>query len=107
MNALKDINTLSSANISELAFWDVEPRLIDIEEDSLFVMGQVFNFGNWSDIKAVLNYYGISRIKREIIFVSYLKKPAISFLCLITGLTKEDFLSIRQREQKRKPVWKE
>lgn len=107
MNDIKNIKTLSSANISELAFWDVEPRLIDIEEDSLFVMNQVFNYGCWNDIKAVLKYYGISRIKNEIILVPYLKKTAMSFLCLITGLNKNDFLSINQRQQKRKSVWKE
>lgn len=105
MNEIKNIKFLSSANISELAFWDVEPALIDVEEDSLFVMGQVFNFGNWNDIKAVLKYYGVSRIKREIIFVPYLKKTALSFLCLVTGLSKEDFLSINQRQQNRKTTW--
>jgi hypothetical protein len=88
-----------------MAFCDVKPGLRDIEEDSLFVMGQVFNFGNWSNIKAVLKYYGVNMIKREIIFVPYLKKTALSFLCLVTGLTKEDFLSINESKQNRKTVW--
>lgn len=99
--------TLTSINISNLAFWDVDPSKIDIEKDSLFVMGKVFNYGSWSDIVSVLNYYGLERIKKEIVHAPYLKKTALSFLSLITGLKKDAFLAIKRRNRNKSLIWKD
>lgn len=107
MNQVIKKHSLSSAHISEIAFWVVNPEMIDVKEDSLFVLDRVFNSGTWNDIKAVLKYYGLRRIKKEIIAIPYLKGPALSFLCLITGLNKSDFYSMKQRQQRKPSVWKE
>jgi hypothetical protein len=96
---------IHSARISRIAFWDVDPEQIDLERDSLMVMGRVFNYGTWADMVAVLKYYGIKRIKKEIIFASYLKKTALSFLCLITGLDKNEFKVIQKRQDRTNITW--
>lgn len=90
--------------ISPTAFWDVAFDEIDVDTDSLFVMNKVFNYGLWSDIVAVLRYYGLERVKREIVQVAYLKNTALSFLCVILDLNESDFVVYQQRQQ-RKPVW--
>ena len=91
-------------NLSPVAFWDVAFDKIDFETDSLFVMNKVFNYGLWSDILEVLNYYGIERVKNEIVQAAYLKKTALSFLCLILELDESDFKAY-QRRQARKQIW--
>ncbi len=91
-------------NLSSTAFWDVTFEEIDFEADSLFVVNKVFNYGLWADIVAVLKYYGLERVKREIVQAAYLKKTALSFLCVILDLTKGDF-KVYQRRQQRKLVW--
>ena len=91
-------------NLSPIAFWDVAFDQIDFETDSLFVMNKVFNYGLWSDILEVLNYYGLDRIRNEIVQAAYLKKTALSFLCLILELNETDFKAY-QRRQERKPIW--
>ena len=91
-------------NLSATAFWDVAFDQLDVEADSLFVMNKVFNYGLWADIIAVLNYYGLERVKREIVQVAYLKKTALSFLCVILDLAESDFKAYQLR-QERKPVW--
>ena len=91
-------------NLSATAFWDVAFEQIDFEADSLFVMNKVFNYGLWADILEVLKYYGLERVKREIVQAAYLKKTALSFLCVLLDLTPGDF-KVYQRRQQRKPVW--
>ena len=98
-------HSLTAAHISKLAFWDVNPAIVDIEEDSLFVMTKVFNYGTWEDIRSVFKYYGIRRIKKEVIHIPYLKKTAFSFLCLITGLKESDFKAIKRRQRREQAIW--
>ncbi|MBX9783749.1 MAG: hypothetical protein K2X48_10705 [Chitinophagaceae bacterium] len=76
---------------SKKAFWDVSFETLDFEKSSLFIMQKVFNYGSWSDQVAILKYYGIDRIKKEIVHASYLRKPVLSFLCVIMDLQKTDF----------------
>jgi hypothetical protein len=77
--------------ISKKAFWDVSFEKIDFEKSSLFVMQKVFNYGPWTDQMAILRFYGIDRVKQEIIKASYLRQPVLSFLCTILQLQKQDF----------------
>ena len=90
--------------LSSVAFWDVAFDAIDVEADSQFVMNKVFNYGLWYDMLAVMNYYGLDRIRREIVNAAYLKSTAISFLCVVLDLDEHDFMAYQQRQQ-RKPVW--
>ncbi len=91
-------------NISPTAFWDVNFSNIDFENNSLFVMEKVFNYGKWSDIIEVLKFYGIERVKREIVHAPYFKNTTLSFLCVILNLTENDFEAY-QRRQIRNPIW--
>ena len=67
-------------------------------------MNKVFNYGLWADILEVLNYYGLERVKTEIVRAAYLKKTALSFLCVILQLNESDFKAY-QRRQERSSTW--
>ena len=95
---------VNAPNVSSVAFWDVNLEQIDFETESLFVMSKVFNYGRWTDILEVLKYYGLERVRQEIVQAAYLKKTALSFLCVILDLTESDFKAY-QRRQGRKPIW--
>lgn len=79
-------------SISQKAFWDVSFDKLDFEKSSLYVMEKVFNYGSWADQVAIMKYYSLPRIRREIVQASYLRKPVLSFLCTILQLEKTDFL---------------
>ncbi|TDB69056.1 DUF6922 domain-containing protein [Arundinibacter roseus] len=91
-------------SISKLAFWDVQWESIDFEADSLFVIGKVLNYGTWDDIVAMLRYYGLERVRAEVVHGTYYKKTALSFLCLLLELEEQDFVVYQQR-QARRPAW--
>ena len=82
---------MQQPSISKKAFWDVRFDDIDFEKHSLYVIGKVFNYGTWNDQLAIMKFYGLPRIKKEIIHAAYLRKPVISFLCTILHLQKNDF----------------
>lgn len=96
--------SLHKPNLTKTAFWDVDWESIDFESDSLFVMGKVMNYGLWADIVEMLRFYGLERVRREVVHGAYYKKTALSFLCLILNLQESDFTAY-QRRQARKPVW--
>ncbi len=54
-------------------------------------MGKVFNFGTWNDQVEIMRFYGLQRIRKEIINASFLGKTVLSFLCVILHLDKTDF----------------
>jgi hypothetical protein len=82
---------MQSPAISKKAFWDVSFNNIDFEKSSLFIMEKVFNYGDWNDQIKIMRYYGLDRIRAEIVKASYLRKPVLSFLCTILHLEKTDF----------------
>lgn len=82
---------MNKPEISQKAFWDVRFSEIDFDKSSLYVMQKTFNYGSWNDQVAVMRYYGLKRIKKEIINAGYLRSPVMSFLCTILHLQKTDF----------------
>lgn len=82
---------MQKPQISAKAFWDVRFSEIDYEKNSLHVMEKVFNYGCWNDQLAVIKFYGLTRIRQEIIHAGYLRQPVLSFLSAILDLQKTDF----------------
>ena len=83
--------SMQKPDISQKAFWDVRFSEIDFDKHALYVMEKVFNYGTWKDQVAIMKFYGLQRIRKEIINAGYLRKPVISFLCAILQLQKKDF----------------
>ncbi len=82
---------MSTPAISKKAFWDIDFSKLDFEKSSLYTMEKVFNYGSWSDQVEIMRYYGLPRIRNEIINAGYLRMPVLSFLCTILRLQKTDF----------------
>ena len=82
---------MSKPSISKKAFWDIAFDELDYEKSSLFVMEKIFNYGTWNDQLAIMKYYGLPRIRQQIIHASFLRQPVLSFLCTILHLQKIDF----------------
>ena len=82
---------MQKPDISKQAFWDVRFHEIDFEKNSLHVIEKVFNYGNWKDQVSIMKFYGLTRIRKEIVNVGYLRSPVLSFLCVILHLQKKDF----------------
>ncbi|MEO7529135.1 MAG: hypothetical protein ABIT35_12895 [Chitinophagaceae bacterium] len=84
--------------ISKKAFWDVNFDKLDFEKSSLFIMQKIFNYGSWDDQVSIMRFYGLDRIKNEVIEASYLRQPVLSFLCTILQLQKKEFECYRKMQ---------
>ncbi len=84
--------------ISRKAFWDVRFEELDYDRYSLFVMEKVFNYGPWADQLAIMRYYGLPRIKNEIVKANYLRKPVLSFLSTVLEIEKNEFECYRKKQ---------
>ncbi len=82
---------MQKPQVSKTAFWDVRFSEIDYEKYALHVMQKVFNYGTWNDQIAIMKFYGLDRIRKEIVNSVYLRPPVICFLCTILHLQKTDF----------------
>ncbi len=83
-------------SISKKVLWDTDFNKLDFEKYSLYIMEKVFNYGNWNDQVEIMRHYGLPRIRKEIINAGYLRKPVLSFLCVISYLQKSDFHAIKE-----------
>ena len=66
-------------NLSRAIFWDTNYDQIDWDKRARYVIGKVLNYGTLSDWKAIRSYYGIERIKTEVIQIRDLTPKALYF----------------------------
>ena len=91
--------TMSKPNISKKAFWDVDFEKIDFEKSSGFVIDKVFNYGVFSDQLEVIRFYGIERIKKDVVKIAYFRKPVFAFISNFFDLDKSLFTAYQRRQQ--------
>ena len=82
---------MQKPEISGKAFWDVRLETIEFDKQSLYVMEKVFNYGDWADQLTIMRFYGLQRVKNEIVNAGYLREPVVSFLAAVLQLQKKDF----------------
>ncbi|HSV12279.1 MAG TPA: hypothetical protein VLI68_15985 [Hanamia sp.] len=58
---------MQTPDISHKAFWDVRFSDIDFEKHSLYVTEKIFNYGTWKDQVAIMKFYGLQQIRKEIV----------------------------------------
>ena len=72
-------------------FWDVNYEDIDFEKHARFVIGRVVMRGNVDDWNTLKNFYGLEKIRTEVVNIRYLDKRTLSYLSVILNVKKEKF----------------
>jgi hypothetical protein len=72
-------------------FWDVDYDNIDFEDHARFVIGRVVMRGNLDDWNTLKEFYGLEKIRTEVVNIRYLDKRTLSYLSAILNIKKEDF----------------
>jgi hypothetical protein len=79
---------MEKPNLSKQAFWDVHFDKIDYQKNADFVITRIFEYGSLSDLRALLDFYGLERSKQAIINARFLKKNAINTASLIFDIQR-------------------
>ncbi len=91
-------------NLSKELFWDVDFENINWEQNAPFVIERVLSEGKWENFKAILKYYGASRIKGIIVKLRYIENRTLHFCSVYFDIPLTEFRCyiIRQSNQ---PHW--
>jgi len=93
--------------LSKQAFWDVDMDKIDYEKDLLFVIEQVVDWSTLDDFICLLNFFGKSRIRQEILNTKVLGDREINFCCIVLDIKISDFKHYIQRPSRSYPQFLE
>ncbi len=80
-----------SLNLKRSIFWDVDYDKLDYEKNSRFIIGRVLMRGDVDDWLSIRDYYGLDKIKKEVLQIRYLDKLTLNFCSVIFKVKKEEF----------------
>jgi len=78
-------------NLSNHLFWDIEPQSIDYQKHSQLIISRVLTRGTLNDWQQIKDYYGLERIKNELLTTRYLDKKSLNFCAFYFNIPKENF----------------
>ncbi len=78
--------------LSKHLFWDVNIFDINEQKHKKFIIKKVLQYGTFADWKIVLKFYGKGTIINIAKTIKDLDKKTLSFLSLISGIPKTEFL---------------
>ena len=83
--------TVKGTDFSKYLFWDTDSTKVDLERNSPYVVQRVLEYGELSDWRLLLEYYGLERIVEISKQLRNLDPKALSFLCVVSNTHEEDY----------------
>jgi hypothetical protein len=77
--------------LSKTLFWDTDIDKIDYEKNAQQVIQRVLERGALKDWFEIKHYYGLERIKQEVLTVRHLDKLTLNFCSKYFKIAKEEF----------------
>lgn len=74
-----------------MLFWDVDFAKINFDLRARYVIERVVMYGNWQEWEEIKRYYGLEKIKFEVMQIRYLDAKTWNFLSLYFQIPKEQF----------------
>jgi len=81
-------------------FWDIDIEKLDVEKNSVLIIERIFNRGDLDDIKMLFDYYGLERIKNEIVKAGFLDKKTLNFVSKFLNIPKTEFQCYTKKQSK-------
>ncbi len=78
--------------LSKHLFWDIDISEINEQKHKKFIIKKVLQYGTFTDWKIILKFYGKETIINIAKTIKDLDKKTLSFLSLISGISKTEFL---------------
>ena len=83
---------------SDYIFWDVDRDSVDLDKNAPFVIRRVLEYGQLSDWKVLLGYYGLDGIVKVSKQLRSLEPKALSFISIISQTPIEQFRCYNTRQ---------
>jgi hypothetical protein len=77
--------------LSKVLFWDTNYDKIDWQNSARYVIGRVLMYGKMSDWEAIKAFYGLERIKKEMLVERDLDAKTLAFLSNLFQIQPQSF----------------
>jgi hypothetical protein len=91
-------------NLSPALFWDTNPENINPDKNAPYIVERVITLGNLKEFKAILEYYGKTRLKDIIVRLRDLDIRTIHFCSIYFKVPLNDFRCYEKKLSNR-PHW--
>ena len=81
--------------LSQHLFWDIDVQKFDMDKNAAWIIQRVLEYGNMKDWMIIEDHFGIDKIVFYAQSLRTLDSVALSFLCFLSGQSKESFLCYR------------
>lgn len=85
-------------SFSDYIFWDVDRASVDLGVNAPYVVKRVLEYGQISDWKLLLDYYGLDEIVRVSKQLRALEPRALSFISAVSGTPMDQFICYTTRQ---------
>ncbi|MCF6222624.1 MAG: hypothetical protein L3J34_02735 [Flavobacteriaceae bacterium] len=83
---------MSVLKFDRVLFWDIDPKTLDIEKHSKFIIRRVLQYGSMEDWEKIKKIFGLNKIVSTAITLKDLDKKTASFLSVIGNVPKNEFI---------------
>jgi len=78
-------------DLSKHLFWDTDPNTVNPDQHSKYIISKVLQYGNYSDWKTLVDYYGLDHIIKTAQTIRDLDRRTASFLSVLGDVPKTNF----------------
>lgn len=83
-------------DFSKSLFWDINQSTLDADKNARFIVERVITRGRLSDWRKLFSFYGMERIKNEVLQVRYLDQLTLNFCSSFFNVPKSEFRCYNQ-----------
>ena len=87
-----------SLNISKKLFWDIDLNDFDNIRNKRLIIERVVSMGDLSDLKEIIQFYGLETIKREIVKAGYLDNKTLTWISNFSNISKAKFKCFTRKQ---------
>ena len=80
-----------SLAVSKNLFWDVDLTKFDDVRNRRLIIERVLSLGDFSDVRVIMQFYGLETIKEEIVQAGYLDNKTLAWVSNFLDIPKSKF----------------
>ncbi len=85
-------------NIRKELFWDINTEKIDASKNVQIIVERILSYGNISEFRAMLNYYGQQKIIENVKKIGYLDPKTLEFVISYFHIKSSDLLCYSKKQ---------
>ena len=84
--------------LSPHLFWDADPKKIDYERNARNIIERVVTRGRLEDWSEIKRFYGLERIKKEVVRIRAMDVKTMTFLSTILHIPQNEFRCYKDKQ---------